>query len=283
MRNYLYTYTDCRELMYINSQLETFEKSHDPMNNKDYIKIHKGIDNNIRFNVADPDYKKASVDHLDVKAVIIDPNTREVVFEKYLENVDGCSLYLRALEGEIKDIKKGHYEMVVRGENKSAYVNQQGFAAYEGFYKDHANNITFPVLVSSQGDTYPIPSAETKIEDWLPVYEQNNSQPTYYSPPLPSNLTRNTMNRNHTFAVIGEEAGGIIKVYGTLEASPTMDENLWFQLDVPSSLNNEIKLEDFTGIQAWTFSANLTWVRFQWIPDQNPPQQGNLKKIQYRN
>jgi len=267
--------------MYVDSQLRSYNKSNEPMNNKDYVKIHKGIDNNIRFKVTDPDFKKVSVDHLDVKAVIIDSKTGEKVYEKYLEKVDKCFLYLRVLEGELKDVKRGHYEMVIRGENPDAYVGESGFAAYEGFYVDQASNITFPVQITSQGDTRPIPSIDSYVEKWLPVYDA--LQPSYFSPPLPSNVTRNTLNRIHTFTVKGEEASGTIKVYGTLETTSNMDDSFWFQIDIPDAINNEIQLSDFTGIQAWSFTANLTWIKFQWTPDVNPPQTGNLERIQYRN
>jgi len=280
--HYLYCYTDCLEIMYVDSQLRSHNKSNEPMNNKEYVKIHKGIDNNIRFKVTNPDYKKVSVNHLDVRAVIIDTETREKVYEKYLEKVDDCFLYLRVLEGELKDVRRGHYELVIRGENADAYIGESGFAAYEGFYKDQANNITFPVLITSQGDTRPLPSIDTYIKDWLPTYLSSN-QPAFMSTPLPANLTRNSLNRTHTFTIRGEEAGGRIRAYGTLEASPTTDDNLWFQLDIPNTYDNEIEIENFTGIQAWSFTANLTWIRFQWIPDVNPPQTGNLERIQYRN
>ena len=278
MQIYVYCREQCLELMYVDSQLQSYTKNHEPMNNKNYVKIHKGINNKIRVKVVNPDYKKVSVGHLDVRAVIINPMTREVVIDKYLTCVDKGFLYLEVLEGELKDISRGYYEMVIRGENQNSYEGSPGIAAYEGFYKDQAGSITFPVEITSEGDTRPTASIQTNVADWIPI--QVNNQIRYVSPPLAANNTRNTLNTVHTFTIRGNCATGTLRLQGTLESNPTNDPNLWFDLNVLSG-SNEIVLEDFSGIKAWSFSANLTYFRFVWEASQVST--GKLLKIEYRN
>lgn len=281
MQIYLYCLSQCLELMYVDDQLRPYETNNLPMNNKDYVKLHKGINNKVRIKVVDADYKRVDISHLEMKAVIVNPVTREVVLLKTLTCVEKGYLYLEVLESELIDISRGLYQMTIRGENPNAYSNVSGISAYEGFYKDLDSNLVFPVEITGEGDTRPAPSIETSQRKWLPSYESVVGQPVYVSPPLPANNTRNTMNSLHTFTVHSEgPLNGILKLYGTLEANPTSDDQLWFEIDYPLP-DRQIEYDEFSGIDVHSFTGNFTYIRMKWTPDVGNT--GEIDKVEYRN
>jgi hypothetical protein len=83
----LFSYENRMDLMYVDSQLRSCEVTNNSPLNKKIFKIHKGVDNQIRFRVLNPDRKRVSVDHLSIRARFINTENQERVLDRFADLV----------------------------------------------------------------------------------------------------------------------------------------------------------------------------------------------------
>ena len=108
--------------------------------NRTTIKIHKGVDNQVRFRVLNPDRKLVSVDHLSIRARLISTENKERVLDRFADLVPNSKgdLRLTIYEGDIQNVAAGFYTLVVTGEealvpsvpaNYITYVDNRTYTA----------------------------------------------------------------------------------------------------------------------------------------------------------
>jgi len=295
----LYLYDDVRRLLFVDDKIICLETDNAPMN-KHPLKVHKGIDNHLKFRVFDPDRKPVKLFH-EVYARLVSCTSRETVLEKKcrLGTATGM-LFLDIDEGDIKDKSPGLYEMIII-RSKEFVVGQPDEYIFDPFFTDFDGNIVATVEITEQGQQEPMPSIVISQDDWTysthlgfsttvycgprPAHSSspsNTGAPTKfgYSRAIPGGRVRNHINGTHTFSVYAEGFTGTLEIMGTLEETPNadMESNSWFIIN-PSSLNDYIKFINFTGTEAFFFKGNFMWLRFRLTPDENILENGQLKKI----
>lgn len=251
-----------------------------PNNNK-MIKLHKGTDNTLNFRVRNMDLKLVDLAGMAIKAKVVDRINNEKVLEKYLEESTnkGYAL-LKLLEGDLVDIAPGFYELVIMHEDSTMTQNVD-YYAQQAFYVDQADNVSFDVEVTAQGDSLPLPTTELLYANYLPILNPQN-QLCYYTDAVPCNAMRNHRNSIHTFAIYGEEFYGTVKLYGSLDLVAPVTIDQYFPIELAPGVTT-LEYENFNGVDPYSFSANLVWVKFVITPEVEAyVEKGKIPKILWR-
>lgn len=278
----VYLYDHVRQLTAIG---DTFCpcKDNGPMN-KNPIKAHKGIDNKIIFRALGPDRVPFDIACTNqVYARIIDPDNRMVVLEKLCRLGPAKGIITLELDsGDICDIHAGLYTMVlIRTEN---FVD--GIPDYyveKPLYSDINDNVAMEIEITEQAFKTPLPSVEIKPEDWTPdilIPTFGPPTPCFYSKRIPGARVLNHKESVHSFSTYTENFTGILEIWGTLEETPDpyLSSTRWFKI-YPSTMSTDIEFIQYTGTQAWTFSANFMWLKFRYFPSTQVLDPGVLKKL----
>jgi len=256
--------------------------SNSPLNNK-VIKIHKGVDNSIRFRVLNPDRKIVSVDHLAIRCRFISTENNERVLDKFaqLTSTNG-DVRLNISEGELVPLAAGFYHLVVTGEEAllPGVVGGESFAT--PFYVDNAGDIVATVEIIASADVTPNPSVEILEDDWR-IANEVGAPTTFYSSAIPGARVKNHINAVHTFSVATTAFTGTLQLKGSLDMQPSADIRNYFPIDITSG-TDIITFTNFTGITSHTFEANFLWMIFVYIPDTSlpPPGPGTIDKVLLR-
>lgn len=106
------------DLEYIDSQIRSCTVGNNSPLNKVIIKLHKGVDNQVRFRILNPDRKRVSVDHLAIRARLVDAHNKERVLERFADLVPNSKgdARLTIYEGDLINIAPGFYNLVVTGQ-----------------------------------------------------------------------------------------------------------------------------------------------------------------------
>ena len=296
----LYLYEDIRRLFFVDDKLTCLGTDNAPMNKRN-LKIHKGVDNHLKFRVFDPDRKPVKLMNVDVYARLVSCTTREIVLEKRcrLGTATGM-LFLDILEGDIKDKAIGLHEIVII-RSKEFVANQPDEYILDPFFTDFDGNVVATAEITDQGQTDPVDSHYLYPADWTnsseltsPVPPYCGPQPAkqlvqrkahgapfpyYYSKAIPGGRVRNHINGTHTFSVYAENFTGVLEILGTLEETPpAIESNAWFRIN-PSTMTDFVQFINFSGTEAFFFQGNFMWLRFRYTPDTNVTDPGSLKKI----
>jgi hypothetical protein len=248
------------------------------MNSKT-IKVHKGVDNNIRFRVFNRDRKPQAVNHLQIRTRLINTMSQEVVLERYAQPTsDKGIVELKVLEGDLVNVAQGYYKLVVTG-GEELLPNEAGQIIQTPFFSDTGNNVTLSVEITGQAEAAPQETQEILPEDWINFSTRGNPA-TFYSSAIPAGRIRNTTTSTHTIALYTSNYSGNVKIFGSLEDVPPQDLSSWFPINV-DIIGNEIIFDEHTGISPLVFRANYMWLKFTYEP--GPTNEGSLDKIQIRN
>lgn len=256
-------------------------KANAPMNKK-IIKLHKGVDNRLNFRIRDQDLKAVDVRNFDIRAKLINVENRELVINKLLcQSSEKNWVSLSVLEGDLVDVAPGFYELVIQAENRNEYMNTDYFSV-SPFYNNESGDIVFAVEVTAHGDTKLQPSVEISKESFT-YLQKDYTAPSYYTSAIPCNAIRNHRNSVHTFCLYGDNFSGTVEVLGSLSINPPDNLNEYFPVQVEPG-TNVLTFEHFTGIEPYTFRANLMWVKFRITDDTmiDPLDRGELTKIIWR-
>jgi hypothetical protein len=84
----------------------------------------------------------------------------------------------------------------------------------------------------------------------------------------------------HSFSTYTKNFTGVLEIWGSLEETPDpyLNHTRWFKI-FPSSMSVDIEFIGYTGTQAWTFDANVMWLRFRYFPSQAVLDPGILEKL----
>lgn len=288
----LYRYDTWFDLLYDNNRFSHALNMTDsrPMNKK-LIKVHKGVDNILRFRVFDSDRKPANISHLRVKGTFINKDNRERVLSVYgtLDCAKG-TFYMSVMEGQLVNIAAGFYDFVITGE-EFFIPEQSGEIVSTPFFTDAISNVKMEVEVTDGAEKEPVPTYE--IEEWTVTSKMIDSVQTklYYSSVIPASRLRNMKNGTHSITIKADAFRGKVYVCGSLEMTPppASDMDKFFKLNM-SSYTDELQygttntngfIDIFTGIDAWTFSTNVLWIVFYWVTtdDKGMPAPYNVESL----
>jgi len=279
----LYKYDNTISLLYQNKTVTASPQlDNRPMNSKS-IKLHKGVDNIVRFKVFDMDKKLVSVDDMTVQASFIDVITKERVLRKEctILNKRGI-LELTIYEDDLTNISPSFYTLAITGQNFEVPM-QDAPVSSTPFYTDTASNIQLTVEVLDSIDKTPIPTIEIMESDWVRSDSGISPIPTYTCGPFPASRLKNYKNGTHTIAIYADNYSGKFEAFGTLDLVPPADIKLYFPLNL-TPLQTELTYTNYTGIDPYVFQANILWVKFSYTPDStlSPELQGKITKLQLR-
>lgn len=269
------------ELLYIDDRILCCGKKNKPMS-KTWIKIHKGVDNTVQFTVKNKDYKKVAVDHMMVKARLVNLENNEAVLEKYL-TAGTCKglLCLNVFEGDLCDIPAGYYRLTLVNE-KPLVGNSMDTSINLPFYSDQGDNIFYDVEVTNQGRVVPTPSIDLNPSEWVPL---NAKEEPYivHSSAIPCNSLKNHKNSIHTFSVYATNFTGKLNVLGTLDPNPQTDIRQYFTMDIAPGVQ-DIEFDKYTGNVAFTVQCNLVWAKFKltYTTDFPIDENGTIDRIVWR-
>ena len=272
----LYRYENWHDLLYDNGGITCADNLTDnrPMNRR-LVKIHKGVDNLIKFRVFNSDRKRAKIDHLKIKGTLINKENRERVLT--VSGVMECTrgiFNITVREGELIDIASGFYDFVITGE-EDFIPDVVGETVSTPFFTDTTSNIRLEAEVTDSVEKAPVPT--TEIIDWSMETTEVNGVYTrlYYSHPIPANRLRNLKNGTHTFTVQAENFRGLFQACGTLEHIPPApsDRRKFFPLNITDydefatygDYDEQGFLQPFHGIDAWSIQSNVLWIVFYWV------------------
>lgn len=284
----LYKYDEWHELLYDNDTFTCACNLTDsrPMHDR-LVKIHKGVDNEVKFRVYDSDRKRYRLDQFRVSVILINKENHELVLKtKGRMMTERGTFKVLFREGDIINLAPGFYDMVVTGE-EWATPEQPGEIISTPFYTDTMSNMRLVAEITTQGQKDPIPTIEissnnkkTGLSDWIMKTETVDGVNTrvYHSSPLPANRIRNHINGVHTFTVLCNEFTGRLYIKGSLEHIPPTEPEKYFPLNVSTFsdyiqygiMDDETELyQPFTGIDPYSIETNVVWIMFVWIPTES--------------
>jgi hypothetical protein len=255
--------------------------------NKNSIKVHKGIDQNVIFRALGPDRVPYDIScNQQVYARIIDPNNRTVVLEKLCRLGPAKGIITLELDGgDIALVAPGLYKIVmIRTEDFVA--NVPDYYIEKPLYSDMYDNVEMEIEITEQAFKSPIAPITFEQKDWTPdinVPTFGPITPSFYTGRIPGGRILNHINAVHSFSTYTDNFTGVLQIWGTLEEAPDPTQNAarWFQI-YPTSMSKDIEYIGYTGTQAWTFSANVMWLKFRLIPSTQVLDPGSMKKLLVR-
>lgn len=283
----LYSYENVIELLYDSGVLSCQCKITDnrPMHNQT-VQIYKGVDNQVKFRVFNPDRKLVNIHQLSVFASFINTENKERVLVKQCsvsEESNGVFV-LSVLEGDLLNVPTGYYNLVITGQENfiPGISNIEGMEVVSTpFYTNTSGSVTLYAEVKDDAEKAPI---ETHVAtQWRSIPIPNMTNSWNYAGPFPANRVKNYRSSLHTIAIYAENFSGKLEVLGTLDQIPSMDDNdgSWFTVSL-RSLHDYAKFDNFTGISPYTFQANILWLKFRWMPDITVPGNGTITQIMLR-
>lgn len=264
--NRLYMYEDTVELVMTES---AFYLDNRPMNNRK-MQIHKGLTNELFFNVRNRDRKLQNVFTDTVRAYLIDPTTRRRVWVRYLEHTsDIGKLKLVLREEDMQATEAGLYTMyLTRSENQSDFDEMP-------FFADQNNNIRFDIEVTDQTGMQPVPTQVNADFMTTGNVMLGDAANTFVSSALYGNLERNFSNAQHTLAYYPENFTGNLVVQASCQLPvPDSDDLSWDWFPIVTLSHSEVVDQ----VQAVTFNVNCNWVRIVAYPET-----GTITQVQLRN
>lgn len=284
----LFLYEEIKPLLFYD-EYSCFSTDNAPMNNGKVV-VHKGMDNKVIFRAFDPDRKPYNVQCLgDVYIRVTDVSTKRIVLERKgrLGSTTGM-IYFDITESDLADIDSDTYSVVVFAQEQFI-AGAIGVGEYTSkpFYVDYNSNIKMTFVVTEQGQRDPIPSVEMNPAKWTPFRHTHTSyvQPVqaYYSEAIAGSRVRNSSNGIHTLSLIGDNFHGTLEIYATLDLTPpaTIESPSWFKVSL-TSIQNIIIMNGFTGNEAFTFAANIMWLKLVMTPSTEVSDSGMLSKVTVR-
>lgn len=286
--NDLYLYDDVRRLLLNDDQTTCLDTDNAPMNKRN-IKVHKGVDNILKFRVFNPDRQPVNICNYDMMARIFNTENRELVLQRPCRtNTAKGMLFLDLDEGDIANLAEGLYEIVIVGQQQFAPSTVGKYATTTPFYTDFDSNIVATIELTGQAERVPLPTYT--IDEWtMTRLLWQGSGPlvdTYYSSSIPGARVQNHTWSTHSFSIHVNEADkftGTLEVLGTLDINPYEDPNSghWFKIQVVTG-SDYLEFIDFFGTEAYTFSANIMFLKFVYTPSTEVENPGRINKILVR-
>lgn len=274
----LFRYENRVDLMYVDNQVKGCNVTNNSPLNDRVIKLHKGVDNEIRFRVLNPDRKPVSVDHLTIRARLVNVENGERVLDRFANVLTTKGdVRLTVYEGDLTNLAPGYYHLIVTGE-ENLIPDQVGENIQTPFYVDNGGDIVAMVQVVGSADPTPYPTVELLPENWTVFSSDRGATLEYYSSAIPGQRIKNHLNSLHTFAAYTTGFTGTLEVRGSLEIQPPATHNHYFPIDITSG-TQVIEFDNFTGVTSHSFEANFMWLILVYTPDTSLDDYGTLDKV----
>lgn len=278
----IFSYENRIDLEYCDSIIRSCEVANNSPFNRRVIKIHKGVDNQIDFRILNPDRKLVSVDHLAIRARLVNSENQERVLERFADLVPNSKgkVRLTIFEGDLINLAAGFYTLVVTGQETLVPGESTGENINTPFFTDNAGNIVATIELVDSADVTPMESVTLLPENWT-VTNEVGSPKTFTSSAIAGARIQNHLNAVHTFSAATTEFTGTLELRGSLELQPPADIANYFPIDITSG-TQVITFDDFTGITAHSFEANFMWLKLIYKPDSSLEDFGTVDKVLIR-
>jgi len=238
-----------------------------PMNNRKLI-AHKGMYNQIKFDIRNRDRKLQNVFSESLSATLINPTTRRRIFTKLLEHTSDIGQVKLVLdEGDLRNVDEGLYTI---------YVSMTKADGNEyPVYADQNSSVKFQIEIDTQLKHEPV---ETQLGNtFTQVASTDSGDPAniFTTSALFGNQDRNFSHALHSIAVYPSAYTGNLTIQGScIENTPNSDEAStdWFNIE------SNISLSASSDIYHKTFTVNANWIRVI-----HTPESGTINQILIRN
>jgi hypothetical protein len=230
-----------------------------PMNNRKLI-AHKGMTNELIFNITDRDRKKQNVFGDTFSANIVNPTTKRRILSKLLEQTTKVGQVKLVLnDGDLVNLDAGLYTIYI--------VMQKADGSDAPVFTDQNNGLKFQIEISDQIGREPV--ATQTISSFV-----ESGSNVYVSSAMKGNVDRNFNHSLHSLAIYPSGYTGNIVIQGScLENAPNSDDAStdWFDI-------SNVSLTSSSVLTHRTFKVNANWIRIK-----HTPTAGSISKVLIRN
>jgi len=234
------------------------------------FKVHKGADTLIEFSLRNNDRKPINLVGKEAMVTIIDITNESILFQKNIKilNESKGLVQLKLSSAEISSWPTGFLRY------SALLINEDGTKTLLATDLNSSSTGTIEV----KGDALPglfepvvlDPLKFTPIEFKDVSLAFNTPDTRFVSDAIIGDAQKGFSDGLHTFSVKGTNFTGELSVLGSLEplpssniVAPVVD---WFPIQLTAD-STILSFTDFTGIQAFNFISNITWLKFVWKPD----------------
>ena len=226
-------------------------------------KLHKGIDNTLRFKIKDTDRKPIDLTNKTVIWKMYDRESRENVLFRYpvVTNAAKGMCSLTIMTNDTVMLPEGFYQFAM-------YTVENGVEQI--IYTDTYDNAKGTIEV---------------IDDIYPEFEDSQETETFFN--NGDNYVTTTFDGSgntiksrslHTFALYFDGFTGDVAIQGDLSIQPSSNDNDWFDLTPDLMYDSNIRINNETGVQGYVVQANVNWIRISYTKTS-----GEIKKVLLRN
>jgi len=238
-----------------------------PMNNRKLI-AHKGMYNEIKFDIRNRDRKLQNVFSESLSATLVNPTTKRRIFTKLLEHTsDVGQVKLVLEEGDLRNVEEGLYTI---------YVSMTKADGYEyPVYTDQNSSVKFQIEIDAQIKNEPVPTQLANTFTQVASTSSGDPANVFTTSALYGNQDRNFSHALHSIAVYPTAYTGNLTIQAScIENVPNSDEasSDWFNIE------SNISISASSDIYHKTFTVNANWIRIIHTPDS-----GSIDKILVRN
>jgi len=261
----LYLYDDVVELVVTTDAIYVDNR---PMNNKKLV-AHKGLSNQITFNIRNRDRKLQNVFSDQLVAYIVNPITKRRILTRALEPTSEVGiLNLHLQKGDLTNVDAGLYKIYITRttqENKDLPV-----------FSNQNNDVSFDIEIKDDAFVEPVPTQTTTVITQTANTMLGANANVFTSDAMFGNLDRNFSHAQHSIGMYVTNFTGNLVVQGScLEGTPDTDDasSDWFNVSTVSTTSA-------SNIIHQTFIVNANWIRVLSYPSDTD---SKLTKVALRN
>lgn len=226
-------------------------------------KLHKGIDNTLRFKIKDTDRKPIDLTNKTVIWKMYDRESRENVLFRY---------------PVVTNAQKGLCSLTIQ--------TSDTIMLPEGFYQYAMYTVENGVEQIIYTDTYDNAKGTIEVvDDVYPEFEDSQETTTFFNDGQKYVTTvfdgsGNTIKSRslHTFALYFDGFTGDVNIQGDLSVQPSTNDNDWFDLTPDLVYDPNIRVNNETGVIGYVVQANVNWIRVTYKATA-----GKISKVLLRN
>lgn len=239
------------------------------------IKIYRGMDNRLDFQVKNSDQKKQDISNLTPVLVVINRGDQTKVLEKDLAYLDGDATTGRVFgtitEFELQGFEPGSYQYSVFFETRTTVGNNYTVAQRKpGFIDSQYGAVgtleVFGNILGAARETFVV----TNFAEVRPSSVGEDEPNTYISSLIDAQYQTKNSQSLHSFALYMSNYTGTVTLEGSIDAGG--DPTIWSTISEIDYINENLLSVNATG--KWR------WFRIKHTPTQD--NQGTLDKILYR-
>tara|TARA_R110002167_G_scaffold74468_1_gene208419 strand:+ start:1156 stop:1959 length:804 start_codon:yes stop_codon:yes gene_type:complete len=227
-------------------------------------KLHKGIDNTLRFKFRDTDRKSVNLTGKTVVWKMYDRSSRENVLFRYLT---------------ITNATKGMATLAIP--TSDTVLLPEGFYQYAMYTVE--NGVEQILYTDTNDNAHGVLEV---LDDVYPTFANSQSTSTFFNDGAKyvSSVfdgAGDTIKSKsiHTFAIYYTGFTGVLKIEGDLSEQASASDNDWFDLTPRLMYDPNITINNETGVQGYVIQANVNWLRVSWPNTAT----GTVSKILMRN